>query len=131
MRRYQVMSRGSSRSFSTFTTTFQFVVTFKTGPENSPFIAITFQIFKKRPNKKNVISKNKRSEKKEREKLKPVASHREERRSCKTHPSRRTQMGHQPTRNGIELRMWLEKIKEETSFLPYLGKWRIVFLVRV
>jgi hypothetical protein len=45
--KYQVMSRGSSRSFSTFTTTFQFVVTFTVGPGNSPFIAITFQNFKK------------------------------------------------------------------------------------
>lgn len=40
---YQVMRRGSSRSLSTLTTTFQLVLTFTTGPGNLPLMPITYQ----------------------------------------------------------------------------------------
>lgn len=37
------MRRGSSRSLSTLTTTFQLVLTFTTGPGNLPLMPITYQ----------------------------------------------------------------------------------------
>jgi hypothetical protein len=40
-RTYQVMRRGSSRSLSTLTTTFQLVLMFTVGPGNLPLMPIT------------------------------------------------------------------------------------------
>lgn len=120
--------RGSSRSLSTLTTTFQFVETFIIGPGNSPFRATTFQIFQretKRTTKRCEEREQKSGEKSARDgwfRSRPVASRREERRSCKPRPSRRTRTGRQLTRHGTGARTRLRTVAMEAYFFPELDR---------